>query len=240
MKAILIPLVLMLLVIPSAQAVVNPLVTVFAFESAWSGYVVLNHAESEKPYIYSYHQYSDTWYLYIKSNPHDDPPYDNLTISVQCNDASSPTVFPTTFYQDWNDTGELVFSFPYGEDQIAITYNDHIIYGDVGWCDLSVTSHGGSFINNSLSYNYLEMKMIPLISSFEDLDCSNVDSATVGIATGLTSLVTYNADLWEIAWLFYSIMILILATFGVPILLFMAIRFAIYRITGHKILERRA
>lgn len=237
-KALLI-IALMLAMIPSVQGAVNPLVTLFSFESAWNGFVVLNHAEPEKPYVYAYHQYSDTWYLYLKANPHDDPPYDNITVSLQCNGDSTPTVFPTTFYQEWNDTGELVFSFPYGEEQVAITYNDHILYGDVAWCEIFMTSHGGSFINNSLSYNYIETKMIPLISSFEDLDCSNVDSSTIGIATGLTSLVTYNSDLWSIAWLLYSIMLVIFAVFGIPMMVFMGIRYLLWRITGHKMIERR-
>lgn len=83
--------------------------------------------------------------------------------------------------------------------------------------------------------------MIPYYASIEFVECTGFEDENFGMQfTGqLTGVITMMEDAWDIAWIIYSISIIVFAVIGIPILVFIIMRWAIYRITGHKLIERR-
>jgi ABC-type multidrug transport system fused ATPase/permease subunit len=226
----------MLVMVSSAQSV-SILTSIFMFESGSNQRLFLNDTEPMNLDAVVFHQYAKTWYLFFRHNDADVLPYDNISISVECNGATSPVVFPTDFYGEWNSVGELTLSFDFYENSLAIPYNSHLIYGDLSSCELFADSI--SFDNNS-AYDYIEVETIPLVSVLENYDCSRVESTTINLATSMTFFFGVMGDMWTISWYVYSMALIIFAVFGIPMFVFIILRYAIFKITGVKLVERRA
>jgi len=225
----------MMVMVSSVQSV-GLLTSIFMFESGSYQHLFLGDSEPLNVDVVGFHQYGKTWYLFFRHNEGDIPPYDNISISVQCNGETSPIVFPTDFYDEWNTTGELTLSFDFYESNVAIPYNSHLIYGDVSSCEISASS---IYFDNNSAYDYIEVETIPLISILENYDCSRVESTTINIAGSMSSFFGWMGDIWTISWYVYSMALIIFAVFGIPMFVFLAIRYAIYKILGYKVVERR-
>jgi hypothetical protein len=225
-----------MVVMVSSVHAVGLLTSIFMFETGSYYRVFINDTEPLKLDVVGFHQYGKTWYLFFRHNELDVPPYDNLSISVQCNGETSPTLFPTDFYSEWNSAGELTLSFDFYEKNVAIPYNSHLIYGDISSCIVSVDS---ILFDNNSAYDYIDVETIPLISILENYDCSGVESSSITIADSMSSFFGWMGDIWTISWYVYSMGLAIFAVFGIPMFVFLAIRYAIYKILGYKVVERR-
>lgn len=189
--------------------------------------------------IFAFHQSSVSWVLFFRNNPVDIYPYDNLSVTVECDDMGAVS-FDLTEYQSWVNEGILSVLMSYDDASESINYNDVVFTAKNSECLISIGDHGaGSYVNNSHTYSTLEVEMIPYLSTMEDIDCSDVDSAELTIVNELSLITGMMVGSWNILWLIYSIFIVIFAVFMIPISIFILMRWAIFRLTGFKLVERK-
>jgi hypothetical protein len=232
-------LLMCILIVPclgqSVEGAISPLAPLFTFEMSVQGEVWLDGNATEIELV-TLHESSSSWLLYLRRNSADVYPYDNISISISCNDASSPTTFYSTDYTDWVNNGSIAVNFNFQDESYDIYYNEIDFTGKQSDCEISADSV--AFYNNS-AYNTIDVEMIPYLGVLEFISCTGVDSAQIGIADEMNSMTTMMADIWDIAWIVYSIGIVVVGVFGIPILVFMLIRWAIYKLSGIKLIERK-
>lgn len=219
------------------SADISPNIPTTRFETSASKQIYLGSSDIDMDII-AFHQSSQNWILYFEHSQSDIYPYDNLTLSIDCNDQLVSV--DTTDYSDWVDDGVLSITFPYAEDDYPITYNEVSMTASRSECELSISDYGASsYVNNTQNYTFIYVEMIPILAVLEFVNCSSVDTAEIQIMTELDTVVAVFSDFWEIAWLVYSLCIIIFAVFMIPIFIFILIRWALFRLTGYKLVERR-
>jgi len=225
-------LALLVLMAASAQASTP----YYLFGMSARGLLYMNSSVTTTMQINAFHGSSETWKFYIEGLGSDNPPYDNITIQVDCTSGDS-AVFDTTDYPEWVEHGYLEIPLIYEDEDDVIRYNSIPLESKTVRCDF--TALGFNFTNNT-AYNTRKIHMIPYLASIEFIECTGFDD-NFGISfTGdVMTLVTMMEDCWEIAWYTYSIFAIIFVVIGVPLLVFIILRWAIYRLTGYKLIERR-
>lgn len=231
--------VLAFLLVPTmAQAAIDPYAPMLNFQMAVAQHLFITGNSSEIA-LMSFHSSSNNWILFFRHNDADLSAYDNLSLSVACN-GESPVVFDTTDYPDWVDKGVLSIEFPYERSDFAVSYNTVEFTAKYSKCTLSVSDYGGSsYVNNSYSYNSIDVEMIPFLSTFEFIACDDIVTTETSILDEIGLITGMMTDVWQILWLVYSIFIVIVAVFMIPIFIFIIIRWAIYRLSGYKLIERK-
>lgn len=209
----------------------------YVFGMAGRGFIYTNSSVITTMRISSFHGTSETWKLYIEKTGDDLPAYDNITISVDCTSGDS-AVFSTTDYESWNTYGYLEIPLTYEDDDVAISYNSIPLTAKTVECDFTIVNINR--LNNTAPYIRRWIQMIPYLSSIEFVDCTGYDdNFGIQVSTQIDAAVTMMDASWEIAWLVYSIFAVVFVVIGVPMLVFIIIRWALYRITGHRLVERR-
>ena len=231
--------VLAVLVMSSAASALldDPYAPLIGFQMAAAKNLYINDTPFDLG-LMAFHGSSSNWVLFFKHNDFDEPPYDNLSVTVKCNDLGS-TTFQTTAYQDWVDYGVLNIEFPYGAGSIGVTFNSVPFTGKFSRCSVSVADYPSSYDNNTYTYNYIDAEMIPFLSTLEFVTCTDAGNAEISILDEIDMLVTMMSGFWTIAWLVFSILIVVVGVFMVPIFVFILIRWAIYRLSGFRLIERK-
>jgi hypothetical protein len=231
--------VLALMLVPTAaQASIDPYAPVLSFQMAVAQHLFIGDNSSDIA-LMSFHSSSNNWILFFRHNSLDDLPYDNLSLTVVCN-GESPVTFDTTAYPDWNDKGVISVEFPYQQSDFAVSYNTVQFTAKYSKCTLSVDDHGNSsYVNNSYAYDFIDAEMIPYLSTFEFVACDDVVTTETSILGEIEMIVGMMSDFWTILWLVYSIFIVVVAVFMIPIFIFILLRWSIYRLTGYKLVERK-
>jgi hypothetical protein len=220
------------------QASIDPYAPLVTFQMAVAQHLFIDGNSTELA-LMSFHSSSNNWILFFRHNNADESAYDNLSLTVECN-GESPVTFDTTDYSDWVDKGVLSIEFPYQQDGYSVTYNTVPLSAKYSKCTVSVDDYGGaSYVNNSLPYYSIDVEMIPYLSTFEFIACEDIVTTETSILDELEMIVGMMTDFWQIAWLVYSIFIVIVAVFMIPIFIFILIRWAIYRLSGYKLIERK-
>jgi len=181
----------------------------------------------------SFHESSESVSWYIREHPNDTGVADNHTITFDCGGSVTGS-FNTKDYDSWNNIlgGYIQIGLDYEDESYGISFNEVPFTGKYLRCEF--TASAGSFYNNS-AYDYITMEFIPTESSFEFISCSAISTPQIAITGELASIVTMMSEIWEIAWLVYSIFIIIFAVFGIPIMFFMLVRYIVFRLSGYKI-----
>jgi len=190
----------------------------------------LNNTESVMSWL-AFHESSESVGWYIRQNQNDTGLADNISITFDCGGSVAGS-FYTTDYDTWNQFGYIQINLDYEDENYRISYNENPFTAKYLRCEF--TASAVQFINNS-AYDYIEVEFIPTDASLEFVDCSGISSSEISITGSIGSLVSLMGDMWEIAWLIYSIAIIVLAVFGIPIFVFMLIRYLIYKLTGYRI-----
>lgn len=190
--------------------------------------------------LVSFHESSQNWVLFFRHATADVSPYDNLKLTFTCNGQTSSPI-NTTQYDQWVDDGILSIEFPYDDLNYPVTYNERDFTGKYSRCDIMIEDYNASSYlgNNTGSYTGLTVEMIPFLSVIEFVNCTGESFVEIGITNELSGIVTMMTDAWSIAWVIYSIFIVVFAVFMIPIFVFILIRWAIFRITGYRLIERK-
>jgi hypothetical protein len=238
MKKMMLPIACMFVVFSlmiNVQGAINPIVPIFTFEMAVHSDIYLDGNETTLALV-TLHETSSSWLLYIEHNDDDVYPYDNISLSIQCNDALTPTVLYTTGYDDWNNNGSISINFNYQDESYDVYYNSIDFVGKYSDCVLSADSV--SFDGNG-AYDIVVVEMIPQLGVLEFISCDSVESFQIGISEEVLTIVQIMTDVWNILWYTGSTFVLIISLFGIPMLAFLMFRWALYKITGYKLVERR-
>lgn len=221
-----------LLMASSAQATTP----YYLFGMSSETFVYLNSSITSTMTLNSFHATSETWNLYIRANTNDNPPYDNLTWTVDCTSGDTAT-FDTLEYSSWVNDGYIQIAMNYEDAAETIHYNAVPLTAKAVTCDFTISDWNAT--NNTANYR-MWAEMIPFYATIEFIECEGFeDNFGISFTGQVTTVVTMMEDGWEIAWYTYSIFIIIFAVVGVPILVFIVVRWAIYRISGFKLIERR-
>jgi hypothetical protein len=222
---------LVMFVLANGAYALSPLAPLFSFEMAAHHDIYLEGNTTTISLI-TLHQSSSNWLLYIRHNDIDVGQYDNISVSIKCNNAANPTVFQTTSYPDWVNNGSISINFNYQNENYPIFFNSIEFTSKYSACDISMSSI--SFDGNG-AYDTVTVEMIPQLGVLEFINCEGLSSPQIGVAQEGLTFVQIMTDVWSMAWNVYSIMIIIVALFGIPILAFMLIRWAVWKTMGIKI-----
>lgn len=224
---------MMIVITPYAQAV-----PYYIFGMAGRGFIYTNSSVTTTMRINAFHGSSETWKLFLEKSGNDQFPYDNFTLNIDCTSGDSASII-TTDYTSWVDYGYIDIPLTYEDESVIINYNSVPLSTKTVECDFVMTYVNQT--NNTYPYVRRWIQMIPYYASIEFVECTGFEDENFGMQfTGqLTGVITMMEDAWDIAWIIYSISIIVFAVIGIPILVFIIMRWAIYRITGHKLIERR-
>jgi hypothetical protein len=229
-KKIAILLGMVFLLLPSARAM-SPLAPIVSFEMA-SHYDLPLDGNDTTASLVTLHQSSSNWLLYLRHNDADVFPYDNMTISIKCNNAVTPTVFHTTSYADWVNNGSISINFNYQDDAYVVYFNSISFAAKYSSCVIGVDS--GTFDDNG-AYDDITLELIPQLGVLEFISCTGITSPEIGVTSEGLTFVQIMTDVWNILWNVYSLMITVIALFGIPMMVFIIFRWAVFKITGYKI-----
>lgn len=219
-----------------ASGAIDPYAPEYLFEMSSENFVTINGAQAEMALL-TFHESSQNWVLFFRHAINDDAPYDNLSALVECN-GMSPVLLELADYPQWVSEGIYSIEFRYQIDSYPISYNERAFSAKYSKCYVTLSDYGaGSYLNNTWNYTKLGVEMIPYLATVEFVDCSDFDSAEIAVLNEMSSIVTMMTDVWAILWLVWSIFIVILAVFMIPIFIIIILRWAIYRITGFKLIE---
>jgi len=209
----------------------------YIFGMAGRGFIYTNSSVTTTMKLNSFHATSETWYLFIENDINDEAPYDNITLRVDCTSGDIAT-FSTLEYDTWVDDGYINLPLTFESDESSISYNSISLDAKTVECDFTIISINQT--NNTSPYVRRYIQLIPYYTTIEFVKCTGFDdNFGIQVSGHITSFVTMMEDSWSIAWYAYSIFIIIFAVIGIPILIFIILRWGIYRLTGHKLIERR-
>jgi len=209
--------------------------SLFSFEMSGQRNVFLNDNETTGFAVMAFHESSQSWLLYLRHNESDAPPYDNFDVSFDCAGIGSGS-FNTTSYADWVSHGALSVNMEYQSANFSISYNQVPFSAKYARCDVNILTFPDSFSNNS-AYAFVQLEYIPQTSVIESafLPCDQAVSSQLFILGEINTLVGMDATAWQLGWITYSIFIIILAVFALPIFIIILIRYILFKLTGYKL-----
>jgi hypothetical protein len=191
--------------------------------------------------IKAFHNESSTFYVVFRANIGDAVPYDDFYINYWCQGDALFTEFHTTDYPSWVQSGIISFSKQYAF-QTTEYYNNATV--DMSSSICWINSATGLFVDGNAGYTNFNMELVPVLNTFVitiEMFCS--DSARTDLigllSAGLSSVFANNVNFLYTMWLVVQILAIIFIVIGVPVLIIMLIRWAIWRISGFKILEKK-
>jgi len=183
---------------------------------------------------------STSYYFVMRRNPADIYPYDDMNVCFICTADYLDTCFYTRDYPSWTENGQISF-LKTGYAEVNRTYNGTVRVVDFVQCTVkSVTDV--SYDGNG-AYAYLMAEMIPRINTqFTTIQRQcETDSAQAVIAKeleGINTVIGVNVNVWNTLFIMFQINAVIFVVFVIPVMIFLMLRWFIFKITGHKMLER--
>lgn len=200
-----------------------------------------NSSERRIVILDAYFNLSDSYYFTIRRNPADTYPYDNFRICFECYGDYLDTCIYVEDYSSWVQNGQISF-FRSDMMERTHTFGNLTINMTRGYCFIDEIN-SFTFENNG-GYSYLFIELIPLLGvKFTTIDTyCETESAQELIEAeleGIGTVISANVNFFYTIYIIIQIIIIITVFIGVPVMVFLLIRWAIWKITGHKILERR-
>ena len=189
----------------------------------------------------AFHNDSDNFYIVFRANVGDAPPYDDFYISFNCLGDGIPTEFHTTDYPSWEEAGFVTFLKGY-EFEVQEYYDGVNISMSWSYCSLNSATSLVTSGNNPYTTFYVEV--VPVLDTKVmtlEMYCSDEGRNALidQLRNGIWSVLEKNVNFLYTIWIVFQIIAVILVVLGIPILIFMLIRWAVWRVSGHKLFERR-
>jgi hypothetical protein len=183
---------------------------------------------------------STSYYFVVRRNPADIFPYDNMQVCFICSGDYLDTCLYTNDYPSWSENGQISF-LKTGYAEVNRTYNGTVRIVDFAQC--TVKSIIDVIYDGNGAYAYLIVEMVPRINTqFTTIQRQcETDSAQAVIAeemAGIDTVVSVNVNIWNTLFIMFQIGAVIFVVFVIPVLIFVMIKNFVFRLTGHKILER--
>ena len=243
-KAIVLAVMLAVMLIPSVMAI--PESDSDTFRTSFRRQVQL-----DSYYTSSWYQHvglqvftgvSTDYYFIVRKNPADVYPYDNMKVCFACAGDYLDTCIYTRDYPSWTENGQISFlRSDYAE--VNRTYNGTI--RSVNYARCSVNSVADVTYDGNGAYSYIIIEMIARVSNqFTTIQRQcETDSAQAVIAkemAGINTVIGTNVNVFFTLFLMFQIGAVIFVVFVLPIMIFLMMKWFVYKITGHKMLERNA
>lgn len=185
----------------------------------------------------TFHNDSAYYYMVIRANPGDVAPYDDFYLRFQCQGDALSTELHTTDYTSWTESGMISFKRQFNNPYIE-QYDGVPIDAQSAWCQ--IYSADDLIVNGNTGYTKFYVEMVPLlyqrVQTIEDY-CGEEERVELvdNIQFGIQSVLQNNIDFLSVNWVIFQIIAMIAVVLGIPVMLFMLIRWAMWRIAGIRI-----
>lgn len=190
--------------------------------------------------IKSFYNESDSFYFVVRASAGDIKPYDDFFLRVWCSGDSLPTEFHTTDYDSWVSNGQITFKRNF---YISYTemYDDVSVPAMMSGCE--IYSASGLVVDGNAGYTTFYVDMVPILPTVViTLDAFCTDERRVNLTgrleSGILLVLQNNTNFLYTMWIIVQVVAVIAIVIGVPVFILLMIRWAIWRITGFKLLDR--
>ena len=201
-----------------------------------------NSSERRIVVLDSYFNLSSSYYVVLRRNPADAYPYDNFRVCIECYGDYLPTCIYAKDYPSWVQNGQISF-FRSDMFRTEYTFGNLTINMSRGYCFIDELDD--FTLENNGEYPYVYLELIPLLDvRFTTINtyCETKSARDLITAelTGIGTVISANVNIIYTLYLMFQIIAIVLVTIGAPILIFLMIKWAVWKISGHKLLERGA
>lgn len=229
--------------LPVASAI--PESDLYKFKSAVRGYMAFdefmgNSTDDRALVLKSFDNGSINYYVILRANVGDAPPYDDFYVRMKCSGDALPLEFHTTDYASWNNAGQISFKRIYDVGYVE-QYDTLSMPAILSSCQIQSAS--GLTVNGNLGYTDFYMEMVPILSTnviTHDMYCTAERrvNVTANIKNSILLVLTNNVNFIYTLWILFQIMAVIIIVIGVPVMVLLLIRWALFRIAGFKLFDR--
>jgi hypothetical protein len=219
----------------------------YHFKSAVREYVpfdayVANMSHGRYYFLKQFWNSSDSYYMVLRVNAGDTPPYDDFFVRFICSGDSLPTEFHTTDYPSWVSDGQISVKrgYFYFYDEV---YDTVSIPAAISSCQILTASN--LTVSGNAGYTTFNLELVPTLNTIVitlDQFCSDRKRAnlTGRIGAGILTVLENNVNFLYTLWIVFQVIGVIVIVIGVPVFVLLLIRWAVWRISGHKMFERRS
>jgi hypothetical protein len=229
--------------LPPASAI--PESDIYKFKSAVRGYMTFdefmgNSTDDRALVLKSFDNGSISFYVVLRANVGDAPPYDDFYVRMRCSGDALPLEFHTTDYASWNKVGQISFKRTYDVGYVE-QYDNLSMPAILSSCQIESAS--GLAVDGNLGYTDFYMEMVPILSTNVitlDEYCTGERRVNVtgNIKNSILLVLTNNVNFIYTLWILFQIMAVIIVVIGVPVMVLLLIRWALWRLAGFKLFER--
>jgi len=201
-----------------------------------NGYSITRYAA-----LHAFFNESQYYYVIIRASEADSPPYDDFYISFTC-DNDPDVAFHTTDYTSWVESGQISFKrqFTFSE---YMSYANATMLSMLSYC--TITNANSLVPDGNSGYTTFRLDLVPSTASAVTTLEAYCDEASLHTAVDtelstLASIVDVNIKFISTIFTVFQILAVIIVVLGIPIVVLLAIRFVIWKITGHRLFEREA
>jgi len=189
----------------------------------------------------SFHSEASYYYVVFRANVGDAKPYDEFDVSFRCEGDTLATSFKTTDYPSWEESGQISFKREFnirGNE----TYFNNTINVSTTFC--TVLTAGNLVVDSNDGYTKFMMELVPILRNIVITPKSSCEltSAHQTLDSELDSLYKVfvnNINIFYTLFIVAQILAIIFVVIGIPILVFLMIRWTIWKTTGRRILAPR-
>jgi len=199
-----------------------------------------NYSMTRTVQLYTFFNESQYYYAIVRANPADVSPYDEFDITFFC-DGEPYTSFTTTDYTSWVESGQISFKKRFGSITTR-SYGNSTLSANEAYC--TIISASGLVVDGNVGYTTFNLDIVPVtttavttVESYCEEEALR-DTVTAELAA-IDTIFNTNVNFVTTLFIVFQILAIVAVVLGVPILLFMLLRWAIWKITGIRILERR-
>lgn len=242
-KVLLVSLVFILLLLPTALAIPTGVADDFKLtvreqvdiDAYW------NSSERRIVILDTYFNLSSSYYITIRKNPADVYPYDNFKVCLECYGDYIDTCVYVDDYSSWVQNGQISF-FQSEMLQTTHTFGNLTVNMSRGYCFIDELSD--FTLENNGEYSYIYVELIPLLDvKFTTIntycETKSANDLITAELTGIQNVFDVNVNFFYTLYIMFQIIALITVVIGAPIMVFVMIRWMVWKVTGHKMLERR-
>lgn len=199
-----------------------------------------NYSITRTLQLYVFFNESQYYYVIIRANPADVSPYDDFYIDFSC-DGESHASFDTTDYTSWVESGQISFKKRFTATDIR-DYGNSTLTANFGYCNVYEAS--GLVVDGNSGYTTFRLDIVPVTTTAVttiEAYCEEAalhDTITAELSV-IDTIFTTNVNLITTLFIVFQIIAIIFVVLAIPIMIFMLIRWAIWRITGIRLLERK-
>jgi hypothetical protein len=191
----------------------------------------------------SFHNFSNSFYIMFRHHTGDAEPYDSYNIEFRCSGDALPLAFNTNDYAGWEERGIISFKREFGTYVDGNSYDNITI--DTHYSDCEIISANSLTVDGNTGYTTFTVEVVPIldagsvttVQTYCETEARN--DLIANLQSGIWTVLENNINFFFTIWIIAQTLGIILVVIGIPVLVFLMIRWAIWKVTGIKLLERK-